>query len=96
MLLVIAMTWLNLSFWKKAKFIDEPDWEIFATMCRECTGKGIVIMEGKIWTPDDALKALYYGAHAVVVGSAITRPHITARRFVDHMQGFPEKRSLLY
>ena len=54
------------------------------------------MMEGKIWTPDDAIRALHYGAHAVIVGSAITRPHLVARRFVDHMQGFPVTRSLLY
>lgn len=83
-------------FKKGAKSTDLPDWEMFARMCRECSSKGIVIMEGKIWTPDDAIRALHYGAHAVVVGSAITRPHLTARRFVDHIQGFPEKRSLLY
>lgn len=83
-------------FKKDAKSADLPDWEMFARMCRECCGKGIVVMEGKIWTPDDAIRALHYGAHAVVVGSAITRPHLTARRFVDHMKGFPEKRSLLY
>lgn len=83
-------------FKKDAKSTDLPDWEMFARMCRTCSQKGIVIMEGKIWTPDDAIRALHYGAHAVVVGSAITRPHLVARRFVDHMQGFPEKRSLLY
>lgn len=83
-------------FKKDAKSTDLPDWEMFARMCRECSGKGIVMMEGKIWTPDDAIRALHYGAHAVIVGSAITRPHLVARRFVDHMQGFPEKRGLLY
>lgn len=83
-------------FKKDTKSTDLPDWEMFASMCQKCKGKGIVIMEGKIWTPDDAIRALHYGAHAVVVGSAITRPHLIARRFYDHMQGFPEKRSLLY
>lgn len=91
---IVAPTFYR--FKKDAKSTDLPDWEMFADMCRECAGKGIVIMEGKIWTPDEAIRALHYGAHAVVVGSSITRPHITARRFVDHMQGFPEKRSLLY
>ena len=83
-------------FKKNAKSTDLPDWEMFASMCRNCKGKGIVIMEGKVWTPDDAIRALHYGAHAVVVGSAITRPHLIARRFYDHMQGFSEQRSLLY
>ena len=39
-------------------------------------------MEGKVATPEMAIQCLYLGAHAVVVGNAITRPHITAKRFV--------------
>lgn len=83
-------------FKKDAKSTDLPDWEMFSRMCRLCKNKSYVIMEGKIWTPDDAIRALYYGALAVVVGSAITRPHLITRRFKDHMDGFPEKRSLFY
>lgn len=45
-------------------------------------------MEGHIYTPEDAIKCLYLGAHAVVVGSAITRPHLTAKRFTDLMSGY--------
>ena len=44
-------------------------------------------MEGHIYTPEDAIKALYLGADAVVVGSAITRPHLIAKRFVDLIGG---------
>ncbi|MNT06291.1 putative N-acetylmannosamine-6-phosphate 2-epimerase [compost metagenome] len=42
-----------------------------------------VIMEGRIWTPDEAGRALRYGAWAVVVGSAITRPQLIAKRFAE-------------
>lgn len=83
-------------FKKDAKSTDVPDWEMFAKMCRLCRGKGYVLMEGKVWTVDDAIKSLYYGAHAVVIGSAITRPHIITQRFYDHLKGFTEKRGLLY
>lgn len=83
-------------FKKDAKSTDLPDWQMFAKMCRECKDLGPILMEGKVWTPDDAIRALHYGAYAVVVGSAITRPHLVARRFVDHMNGFEEERSLLY
>ena len=34
------------------------------------------------------MKTMYLGAHAVVVGSAITRPHLTAKRFVDLLSGY--------
>lgn len=83
-------------FKKDAKSVDEPDWEMFAKLCRASKDYGPVLMEGKVWTVDDAIKAMYYGAHAVVVGSAITRPHIIAQRFIDHLEGFQEKRGLLY
>ena len=67
-----------------------------ANMVKSLSGKASVLMEGKIWTPDDAIKALYYGCKAVVVGSAITRPHLITQRFVDHMHGFDKERSLYY
>ncbi|MDH7515500.1 MAG: putative N-acetylmannosamine-6-phosphate 2-epimerase [Bacteroidota bacterium] len=42
-----------------------------------------VIAEGGIWTPEDAVRAVTIGAYAVVVGSAITRPRLLTRMFVD-------------
>ena len=42
-----------------------------------------VIAEGNISTPDLAVDALNCGAHAVVVGGAITRPAQICTRFVD-------------
>ena len=44
-----------------------------------------VVMEGRIWTPEQALVARELGAHAVVVGSAITRPQLITRRFLTRM-----------
>lgn len=44
-----------------------------------------VIAEGRITTPEEAAEALNQGAEAVVVGSAITRPHEITRRFVNAM-----------
>jgi N-acylglucosamine-6-phosphate 2-epimerase len=29
------------------------------------------------------MKVIYLGAYAVIVGSAITRPHLTTKRFTD-------------
>lgn len=44
-----------------------------------------VIAEGNIDTPDKAKKALELGAHAVVVGSAITRPQCITEKFSEKM-----------
>ncbi len=91
---IVAPTFYRFS--PNAKSSDLPDWEMFSRMCDRCKGKGAVFMEGKLWTPDDCIRALHYGAHAVVVGTVLTRSHITTQRFVDHIKGFKEKRSLFY
>lgn len=46
-----------------------------------------VVAEGRIWTPEEARKALEAGAFAVVVGTAITRPQEIVRRFVQALSG---------
>lgn len=42
-----------------------------------------VILEGRVDTVDHIKKAFDLGAYAVVVGSAITRPHLITRKFVE-------------
>lgn len=63
--------------------IEDADYREFARMCRDLGDDVALIMEGHIYTPEDAMKAIYLGAHAVVVGSAITRPHLITKRFTD-------------
>lgn len=69
------------------KNITEPDFRGFAKMCRDLGDKAFMIMEGHVYSPEDAIKCLYLGADAVVVGSAITRPHLITKRFTDLMSG---------
>jgi tRNA-dihydrouridine synthase len=45
-----------------------------------------VIAEGRIHSPEQAVQALDAGAFAVIVGTAITRPHEIARGFVEAMR----------
>lgn len=45
-----------------------------------------VVAEGRYWTPEEAAAAIERGAHAVVVGTAITRPQSIAERFVARIQ----------
>lgn len=45
-----------------------------------------VIAEGMIWSPEEARAALAAGAYAVVVGTAITRPHEITRRFAQALR----------
>lgn len=44
-----------------------------------------LIVEGKIWTPAQVKAALKLGAHAVVVGSAITRPLEITKYFISEI-----------
>ena len=61
--------------------LDEPDYELVRRLAE--TVSVPVIGEGKIHYPDQAVKVLEAGAHAVVVGGAITRPLEIAKRFID-------------
>jgi N-acylglucosamine-6-phosphate 2-epimerase len=58
-----------------------PDFNLLKQLVNHLKLDGIpVIAEGRISTPQEAAHALALGAHAVVVGSAITRPQwITAQ-----------------
>lgn len=58
---------------------DGPDFELVRKLVAELDIP--VIAEGKIHTPEAAKKMLSLGAHAVVVGGAITRPLEIAQRF---------------
>ncbi len=73
---------------KATAHIEGADYREFARMCRDFKEDAYVMMEGHLYTPEDAMKCIYLGAHAVVVGSAITRPHLTAKRFVDLLGGY--------
>lgn len=58
---------------------EGPDLALVAALAE----RGVpVIAEGRIATPTDARAALDHGAHAVVVGTALTRPELVAMQFV--------------
>ncbi|AST56519.1 N-acetylmannosamine-6-phosphate 2-epimerase [Thermoanaerobacterium thermosaccharolyticum] len=59
--------------------IDGPDFELIENLSKVL--KIPLIAEGRIWTPEQAVKALELGAYAVVVGTAITRPQEITRHF---------------
>ncbi len=59
--------------------LDGPDYDLVTGLVN--TLPIPVIAEGRIHFPDQAVRMLGLGAHAVVVGGAITRPLEIARRF---------------
>lgn len=58
---------------------DGPNYELVAQLVEALPIP--VIAEGRVHTPEQAAKMLELGAHAVVVGGAITRPLEIAQRF---------------
>lgn len=65
---------------------DGPDLELLQAMSQADIGIPI-IAEGRIHTPSQASAAVAVGAHAVVVGTAITHPATITSWFVDAVEG---------
>lgn len=59
----------------------EPDYELLQKLVKATDMP--VILEGRIWEPHEVTKAFELGAHAVVIGSAITRPQLITKRFIE-------------
>lgn len=59
----------------------EPDFDLLEKLVKvlDCP----VVLEGRIWTPQQVDKAFSLGAHSVVIGSAITRPQHIVKHFCE-------------
>lgn len=66
------------------KDLDGPNFELVQRLVKELPIP--VIAEGKIHAPEEAKKMLQLGAHAVVVGGAITRPLEITERFISALK----------
>ena len=62
----------------------KPDFDLLKELVRVL--KVPVFLEGRIWTPDDVREGFALGAHSVVIGSAITRPQLITKRFIQESQ----------
>lgn len=63
------------------KVNEGPDFDLLSELTEEIENP--VIMEGRIWDPRDVKQAFELGAHAVIIGTAITRPHLITKKFVS-------------
>ncbi|MEU8354470.1 putative N-acetylmannosamine-6-phosphate 2-epimerase [Nonomuraea sp. NPDC048882] len=66
-----------------------PDLELVAALSHDLPVP--VIAEGRIHTPEQAAAAVEAGAHAVVVGTAITHPTTITRWFADSVSRSPQE-----
>lgn len=60
---------------------DGPDFELLERLVKSVSKP--VILEGRIWEPKEVKKAFELGAYCVVIGSAITRPQLITKRFLE-------------
>ena len=73
----------TLSGYIDSKVPYDPDYELITKFSR----KGFRVMaEGRIKTPQDAIKAFVSGAWAITVGSAITRPEHITQWFINNIK----------
>ncbi|WP_081671784.1 N-acetylmannosamine-6-phosphate 2-epimerase [Paenibacillus antibioticophila] len=70
--------------------LSEPDYALVREAARRLTIP--VFAEGKIQAPAQAVQMLLSGAHAVVVGSAITRPQLITERYAVEIRKAVEQR----
>ena len=64
--------------------IHSPNFELVKSLVKKI--KIPIIAEGRINSPEAAKKMIELGAYSVVVGTAITRPHIITSWFVDAIE----------
>lgn len=61
---------------------EGPDFDLLTNLIN--LTKKPVILEGRIWNPEEVKKAFEIGAFAVVIGSAVTRPQLITKRFMEY------------
>ncbi len=66
---------------RPSKQNNAPDFELLAAITSLL--KTPVIMEGRLWEPAQVTRVFELGAHAAVIGSAVTRPYEITKRFVQ-------------
>lgn len=81
---IIATTLVGYTEYTKGMDIYENDFELLKRIIKNVNTP--VIAEGKIDTPQKAKRCLELGAYSVVVGSAITRPQIITKKFVEEIK----------
>ncbi len=60
---------------------EEPDFVLLEKLVKNTNIP--IILEGRIWEPNQVKRAFELGAHSVVIGSAITRPQLITQRFIS-------------
>jgi N-acylglucosamine-6-phosphate 2-epimerase len=65
---------------------ESPDFDLLGRILAGV--ETLVIAEGHYWRPEELVRALHIGAHAVVIGAAITDPYLITTRFLDTVKSW--------
>jgi N-acylglucosamine-6-phosphate 2-epimerase len=77
---IICTTLSGYTEYTKNKLKLGPDIDLVRELAKNV--KVPIIAEGRYWTPEDIKRAFEAGAHAVVIGTAITKPHYIVMRLL--------------
>lgn len=86
---IISTTLSGYTSYSLEKDNGKPDFDLLEQLVKSVHTP--VILEGRIWDPSDIKTAFKLGAHSVVIGSAITRPHLITKRFIEAIGKTDEK-----
>lgn len=78
---------------KAQALTGRPDFRLISELRQKLAGRVPVIAEGRIWTPEEAVAAFRCGAHAVVVGTAITRPTVITRQISHAIDCYQQRKN---
>lgn len=67
-----------------------PDFDLLRALLDGVTTP--VIAEGHFWNPEELVRALHMGTHAVVIGAAITDPYLITARFLESVRSWSHVR----
>ncbi len=61
--------------------LNTPDFDLLEKLVKELDCP--IILEGRVWEPEEVDRAFELGAFSVVIGSAVTRPQLITKRFCE-------------
>lgn len=67
---------------------NEPDYKLIQELVEKIDNP--INAEGRYWEPEQMMEAFECGAWTITIGSAITRPQLITKRFVDRLNQYNE------
>ena len=78
---IISTTLAGYTIESEADNDENPNFNLLEKLVKNINKP--IFLEGRVWYPEEVKKAFELGAHSVVIGSAITRPHLITKRFTE-------------